>query len=296
MRKFKKIYVEITNVCNLTCDFCPQTKRTAEFMDDETFAKILDQIKEHTDSIYLHVKGEPLLHPDLGRFLDLCKGKGFQVNITTNGTLIHQVQEVLLTKPAVRQINFSLHSVEKTLGIQSREEYWKRILSFAKEAMQKTEIFISLRLWNLNENSELDFLQSINRELLDLIEKEFSWSRQKHEGTLGLKGIKLGERVYLNQDYQFAWPDLTLEEESRTGFCYGLRHQAAILVDGTVLPCCLDSEGVLNLGNIKENTFSEIIESERAIQIIDGFTKRQAVEELCRKCGYRRRFDKPFFS
>lgn len=291
MRKFKKIYVEITNVCNLTCDFCPQTKRTAEFMDYETFAKILDQIKDHTDSIYLHVKGEPLLHPDLGRFLDLCKGKGFQVNITTNGTLIHQVQEVLLTKPAVRQINFSLHSVEKTLGIQRREEYWKRILSFAKEAMQKTEIFISLRLWNLNENSELDFLQSINRELLDLIEKEFSWSRQKHEGTLGLKGVKLGERVYLNQDYQFAWPDLTLEEESRTGFCYGLRHQAAILVDGTVLPCCLDSEGVLNLGNIKENTFSEIIESERAIQIIDGFTNRQAVEELCRKCGYRKRFD-----
>lgn len=291
MKKFKKIYVEITNVCNLTCNFCPQTKRTAEFMDYETFAKILDQIKEHTDSIYLHVKGEPLLHPDLGRFLDLCKGKGFQVNITTNGTLIHQVQEVLLTKPAVRQINFSLHSVEKTLGIQRREEYWKRILSFAKEAMQKTEIFISLRLWNLNENSELDFLQSINRELLDLIEKEFSWSRQKHEGTLGLKGVKLGERVYLNQDYQFAWPDLTLEEESRTGFCYGLRHQAAILVDGTVLPCCLDSEGVLNLGNIKENTFSEIIESERAIQIIDGFTNRQAVEELCRKCGYRKRFD-----
>jgi len=291
MRKFKKIYIEITNVCNLTCDFCPQTKRTAEFMDYETFSRILDQIKAHTDSIYLHVKGEPLLHPDLDRFLDLCKGKGFQVNITTNGTLIHQVKEVLLTKPAVRQINFSLHSVEKTLGIQGREEYWKRILSFAKEAMQKTEIFISLRLWNLNENSELDFLQSINRELLSMIEKEFSWSRQKHEGTLGLKGIKLGERVYLNQDYQFAWPDLTLEEESRTGFCYGLRHQAAILVDGTVLPCCLDSEGVINLGNIKNNTFSEIIESKRAIQIIDGFTKRQVVEELCRKCGYRRRFD-----
>ena len=291
MKKFKKIYIEITNVCNLACDFCPQTKRTAEFMDYDTFAKILDQIKDHTDSIYLHVKGEPLLHPDLGLFLDLCKGKGFQVNITTNGTLIHQVKEVLLTKPAVRQINFSLHSVEKTLGTQGREEYWKRILSFAKEAMQKTEIFISLRLWNLNENSELDFLQSISRELLDMIEKEFSWSWQKHEGTLGLKGIKLGERVYLNQDYQFSWPDLTLEEESRTGFCYGLRHQAAILVDGTVLPCCLDSEGVLNLGNIKKNTFSEIIESKRARQILDGFTKRQAVEELCRKCGYRKRFD-----
>lgn len=291
MRKFKKIYVEITNVCNLTCDFCPQTKRTAEFMDYATFAKILDQIKAHTDSIYLHVKGEPLLHPDLGRFLDLCDLKGFQVNITTNGTLIQQVKEVLLTKPAVRQINFSLHSVEKTLGIQSREDYWKRILSFAKEAMQKTEIFVSLRLWNLDENSELEFLQSINGELLGLIEKEFSWSGQKLEKVQWQKGINLGGRVYLNQDYQFAWPDLALEEVNKTGFCYGLRHQAAILVDGTVLPCCLDSEGVINLGNIKKNTFSEIIKSERALQLIDGFTKRQAVEELCRKCGYRKRFD-----
>jgi radical SAM protein with 4Fe4S-binding SPASM domain len=265
-------------------------------MDYEIFAKILDQIKAHTDSIYLHVKGEPLLHPDLNRFLDLCYEKGFQVNITTNGMLIQQVKEVLLTKPAVRQINFSLHSAEENLSIQSREEYWKSILSFAKEAMQKTEIFISLRLWNLNEKSELDFLQSINRDLLALIEKEFSWSGQKLEETAWQKGIKLSERVYLNQDYQFIWPDLCLEEVSKTGFCYGLRHQAAILVDGTVLPCCLDSEGVINLGNIKKNTFSEIIESERAIQIIDGFTKRQAVEELCQKCGYRKRFDNPISS
>ena len=296
MRKLKKIYLEITNVCNLACEFCPPTKRKAKFMEYETFAEILRQIKPHTDYVYLHVKGEPLLHPELGRFLDLCKAKGFHVNITTNGTLIEQVGEMLLTKSAVRQINFSMHSVESTSSKQNREEYVKQITAFAKEAMQKTAMQVSLRLWNLQENEEGKLEYGVNRELLELIAKEFSWAGVEHLEANGLKGIALAERIYLNQDVQFAWPDITLEEEDKTGFCYGLRHQAAILVDGTVLPCCLDSDGIIALGNIHKNTFSEIMESERAVRLLEGFSKRQAVEELCRKCGYRKRFDNPYSS
>lgn len=292
LKKFRKIYIEITNVCNLACNFCPRTNRKAEFMSFDTFAKILEQIKAHTDSIYFHVKGEPLLHPEISRFLDLCHEKGFQVNITTNGTLIQQVQEMLLTKPALRQINFSLHSADQNDGMQSKAEYMNRILAFTKEAMKKTEIFISLRLWNLEENSELDFQGKVNHELLELIETEFSLPEQIQEAVVLKKGIKIAERVYLNQDYQFRWPDINLTEDNRKGFCFGLRNQAAILVDGTVLPCCLDGEGVINLGNINVKPFSEIIESKRANDLFDGFTKREAVEELCRKCGYRKRFDK----
>lgn len=261
-------------------------------MSFDIFAKILEQIKAHTDSIYFHVKGEPLLHPEISRFLDLCHEKGFQVSITTNGTLIQQVQEMLLTKPALRQINFSLHSADQNDGMQSKAEYMNRILAFTKEAMKKAEIFISLRLWNLEENSELDFQGKVNHELLELIETEFSLPEQIQEAVVLKKGIKLAERVYLNQDYQFKWPDINLTEDNRRGFCFGLRNQAAILVDGTVLPCCLDGEGVINLGNINVKPFSEIIESKRANDLFDGFTKREAVEELCRKCGYRKRFDK----
>ena len=290
MKKYKKIYIEITNVCNLACDFCPRTMRKPEFMSVDTFSKVLDQIKPYTDYIYLHVKGEPLLHPQLDIFLDLSYEKGFQVNITTNGTLIHKVQDILLSKPALHQINFSLHSFDSNEAGQSREEYAADILAFTRAAMDKSQIIVSLRLWNLTEDRSAEFAARKNNDLLAAIEKEFDLPFKIQEEVIPDRGIKIADKVYINQAHLFTWPDRKEKEDSGSGFCYGLRSQAAILVDGTVVPCCLDGEGVINLGNIHTTPFSEIIESQRARDIVDGFSRKEAVEELCRKCGYRKRF------
>jgi len=290
MKKFKKFYIEITNVCNLACSFCPQTKRQSEFMKIETFSKILDQIKPHTDYIYFHVKGEPLLHPKVDDFLDLSYEKGFQVNITTNGTLIDKVKDKILMKPALRQVNFSLHSLSGNKDYNNQEEYISNILSFVKEARDKSNVIISLRLWNLEQDNTANLANKRNQEMLEVIEKEFNLTYKIQEKIAPGNGFKIAERIYLNQDHVFQWPDLKEKEDDGIGFCYGLRNQVAILVDGTVVPCCLDGEGVINLGNINNNDFSELIESERANNIINGFSRRNAVEELCRKCGYRKKF------
>jgi len=290
VRKFKKFYIEITNVCNLACDFCPPTKRKPEFMNIETFRNILDQVKGYTEYLYFHVKGEPLLHPDIDKLLDISYEKGFQVNITTNGTLINQVKDKLLMKPALRQVNFSLHSFDGNEGAQNKEEYLDQILAYTKEARDYSELLISLRLWNLDENNMVNLERKRNNELLDAIEKEFKLPYKIQEIIIPGRGVKIADRIYVNQDHQFQWPDMRECEDDGIGFCYGLRNQVAILVDGTVVPCCLDGEGVINLGNINTTHFSEIIESERAKEILDGFSRREAVEELCRKCGYRKRF------
>lgn len=291
MKKFKKIYIEITNVCNLNCDFCPKTGRKAEYMSIDLFCKILDQIKVHTDYIYFHVKGEPLLHPDIDKLLDISHERGFMVNITTNGTLINKVKDKLLMKPGLRQVNFSLHSFDGNEMNVDKEEYINNILAFTKEARSNSDTIISLRLWNLDEDDSLiNPKRKRNNEILEIIEKEFSLPYKIQEKVEPGRGIKIEDKLYLNQEYRFQWPDLSIEEDDGLGFCYGLRNQVAILVDGTVIPCCLDGEGVINLGNIKSEHFSAIIESERANKIIEGFSKREAVEELCRKCGYRRRF------
>lgn len=290
MIKLKKIYIEISNVCNLECDFCPRTQRKPEFMTIETFSEILDQIKDYTNYIYFHVKGEPLIHPEIGNFLDISYNKGFKVNITTNGTLINQVKDELLMKPALRQINFSLHSFDGNEVFQNKEEYIDNILSFTKEAIDKSEVIIGLRLWNLEEDNSINLERKRNNEMLACIEKEFNLLYKIQEKVEPGRGLKIADRIYLNQDHQFQWPDLKEIEDDGKGFCYALRQQAAILVDGTVVPCCLDGEGVISLGNIKTTHFSNIIESERAIHIMDGFSRREAVEELCRKCGYRKRF------
>jgi radical SAM protein with 4Fe4S-binding SPASM domain len=292
MKKYKKIYLEITNICNLTCDFCPETKRKPECMSEAAFKEILDQIKPFADYIYLHVMGEPLLHPKLGRLLDISHEKGFKVNITTNGTLIAAAAETLIEKPAVRQINFSLHSFDGNQKVISKDEYIDNILNFSNKAAAESKIIISLRLWNLDEALLTADQRKRNVEILDKIEENFKLPYKIQGNLSDAKALKLRDRVYLNQDYEFKWPDLNEEEDFTPGSCFGLRNQVAILVDGTVVPCCLDGEGIINLGNIHEKQFSDIIHAKRAENIRLGFCNTHVVEELCRKCGYRKRFNK----
>ncbi|MCX7921503.1 MAG: radical SAM protein [Clostridia bacterium] len=288
MRKFKKTYIEITNICNLSCEFCPKTERKAEFMSRELFERIVSQIKDYTKYIYFHVKGEPFLHPDIGAFLDLCKRYGCRVNITTNGILIDKVGDTLLTKPALRQVNFSLHSFESNASKHSIDDYLDKIFRFiAQSKTLKTGLQISLRLWNLSETGS----NESNRYILERIEKEFALPYKIREELTPCNGMKVAENVFLNQASTFKWPDTADSGIEGRGFCYGLRDQVAILVDGTVVPCCLDGEGVIGLGNIKEQDFAEIIESSRAKNIYEGFSRREVVEDLCRKCSYRIRFN-----
>ncbi|HOD92261.1 MAG TPA: radical SAM/SPASM domain-containing protein [Clostridia bacterium] len=289
MKTFKKVYIEITNICNLECDFCPKTKRKPKFMSIDMFSNILDQIKPHTDYIYLHVKGEPLLHPELDKLLDISHDKGFFVNITTNGTLISKTANILLSKLALRQINISLHSLDGNKSFEDRKKYIQDILNFTKLAVEKTEMIISLRLWNLNEDASDTKIRK-NNAILENIESFFNLSYKIEETSKLARGMKIADRLYINQAEKFKWPDVNENEINKNGFCYGLRTQAAILVDGTVVPCCLDSDGIINLGNIQNNFFSEIIESERANNIVNGFSNKQAIEELCQRCGYIKRF------
>lgn len=289
MKTFKKVYIEITSVCNLACSFCPPTKRKAQFIKLDEFNHRLDQIAPHTKYIYLHVKGEPLLHPRIDELLDASHAKSFKVNITTNGTLIKKNRDKLLGKPALRQINFSLHSFDGHEGSVNRKEYLANILSFVRDAAEHN-VIISFRLWNLDQDNQTNAVKSRNRETLAILEREFNLDYKIEEKVVPGSGVKVANRIYINQDHEFQWPSLEAPEDDGKGFCHALRSQAAILVDGTVAPCCLDGEGVINLGNINSAPFSEIVEGERANNLFNGFSKREAVEEMCRKCGYRKRF------
>jgi radical SAM protein with 4Fe4S-binding SPASM domain len=258
-------------------------------MDIDTFNLILDEIKPFTDYIYLHVKGEPLIHPNLSAFLDLAFIKGFKVNITTNGTLIEKKKDILFDKKAIRQINISLHSLSGNKFNYSKA-YINNILKFSKE-ISANGVYISLRLWNLSTDNNLNLLNERNNSIIRTIEKEFNIPFKIEEKVTSTGSIKLVENIYLNQDHEFQWPDLNVDELGEVGFCYGLRTHLGILCDGTVVPCCLDGEGVINLGNVKDTSFKDIIVSERALNIYNGFSQRIAVEELCRKCGYRTKMD-----
>lgn len=290
MKPYKKFYLEITSVCNLACTFCPETLRPKAFLSIDDFKKRLREIKPFTDFLNFHVKGEPLLHPKLDQLLSISAEEGFKVNITTNGTLIHKKKKQLLNQPALRQINFSLHSFEGQPFKIDKDRYLADIFSFADELRQTSDTMVSYRLWNLDEADKTVESVARNEEILMKLKEIYQVETMVLNELSPTQGIKLAEGVYLNQDYQFTWPALDQPEDSGEGFCYGLRNQVGMLTDGTVVPCCLDGEGVIDLGNINETSFKTIIDSPRAQAIVEGFSQRIAVEELCRKCGYRKRF------
>lgn len=289
MKKYKRIYIEITNICNLNCHFCPKTKRKYKFMNIKEFEKILYEIKPYTDYIFFHLMGEPLLNDNIGDFLELSYKRGFKVNLTTNGTLINNRKNILLKSKALRQINFSLHSFEANDNEIDFYEYVNNIISFVKEAKSNTNIISALRLWNFN-SSILKGENNLNEDIINIIKDEFSYNGDLLEKLNKNNSVKISDRIYINGAEKFSWPNINIQEISDRGFCYGIRSHVGILVDGTVVPCCLDSEGNIPLGNIFEKDFESIINGDRAKNMFNGFSKRKKVEKLCRTCGYSTRF------
>lgn len=277
MKKLKKVYLEITNVCNLKCVFCPGTKREKRFMNVDEFRVLASRIRPYTDYLYLHLMGEPLLHPALPEFLGIAGELGFKVIITTNGTLLSKRKELLMTSPAVHKVNVSLQSFEANEG-DALEAYIDSCADFAAAMSEKGKLCV-LRLWNSNG------LDSLNGRIEAILESYFPKPWTESRGSR-----RLADRLWLEPGEKFDWPDLGAEEGGGGLFCYGLRDQLGVLVDGTVVPCCLDHDGDIALGNLFEESLEDIMNSPRARAIYEGFNHRKAVEELCRKCGYARRF------
>lgn len=276
--RFKKAYLEITNVCNLSCAFCPGTRREKRFMSADGFAKLSAKLRPYTDYLYLHLMGEPLLHPEMEEILRIAAGQGFHVIITTNGTLLSARADILLRSPAVHKVNVSLQSFEANTGGQFNS-YVNQCAAFAKRAGESGKLCV-LRLWNKNGMDELN--ADIERVFANYFPKPWRESRGSHA---------LADKVWLEPGEKFDWPDMAAPDGGERHFCYGLRDQIGVLCDGTVVPCCLDHEGDISLGNLFDSSIDEIMSTERARAIYDGFSRRQAVEELCRRCGYARRFD-----
>ena len=270
---YAKAYVEITNICNMTCSFCHGHSRPKKRMDRQTFARVLEQLKGKTQYIYYHLMGEPLTHPGLPLFLQMAADKGFKSIITTNGTLLDKVGDVLINAP-LHKVNISVHSFETG----EDTAYFAKVATFADHA-SKAGVLVSMRLWNKDhDNGRNEETETFLRQRLP---------GQWQENT---RGYRIRDKLYLEYGDRFAWPDKTAPVQGERVFCYGLRDQFGILCDGTVVPCCLDSDGVIALGNVLTEELSDILNSPRAKAMVDGFSCRKPVEELCRHCGYAQRF------
>lgn len=248
----KRIYIEISNVCNLECSFCKKDSIRKRFLSVNEFDTIINKIKGYTKHIYLHVKGEPFIHPNLRDLLDIAYNNEMLVNITTNGTMI---DFELLNHPAIRQINVSLHAYP---FVSNKKEYLNdliRLINYPNKSFN-----LSLRQWV--KNSEV--LEALNDVIFD-------------------------DKTFLNYDDEFVWPSMDNKIYNENRSCLGGSMQIGILSNGTIVPCCLDSEGIINLGNIFDLNLDDVFRSQRYINLIEGFKKKKCSEELCKRCGFNGR-------
>ena len=273
---YNKVYVEITNICNMRCSFCHGHKRAPKQMNTEEFALILDKLAEQTKYLYYHLMGEPLTHPLLPTFIKMAGERGYKSIITTNGTLLKRRGEELLSA-GVHKVNISLHSFEDREGDEFKQ-YVCELAEFAKDAGDQG-IIVVFRLWNKGVDG------GKNEEALALLKDMLPG-----DWTENTRGIRIRDKVFLEWGERFEWPDSEAEIKGDKFFCYGLKDQFGILSDGTVVPCCLDSDGVIRLGNIFEEEIDTILNSKRARDMAEGFRCGVASEELCKRCGYAQRF------
>ena len=245
-------------------------------MTKEEFAHIISEIKPYTDNIYLHVKGEPLLHPNLIDFLHIAEEHNIKVNLTTNGVLFSKRVEELAKCNSLQKINFSLHSENNI------PNYLENIFSSVEKIKDKTVIY---RLWTLQDGK----FDEKSTKTVEKIINYYKLSPETVEKIYQENNVKISSTIYVDKDNEFEWPD-DKKNEYNNGFCMALKTQVAILVDGTVVPCCLDSNGKINLGNIYTDSFESIINSKKCLDLKKSFQDRKPCEKLCLNCTYKNRF------
>lgn len=273
-KRFSKIYVEITNYCNLACSFCSKDHRDKKEMSVNEFKEVISKIKDYTDNIYLHVKGEPLLHSHLDEILNICDDNKINVRLTTNGTLLNTKKEILL-KHNFKQINVSLHSEN------NNPNYFDDVFNTCDELSNNTTIIY--RIWTLPNK--------LSTKIVDKIKNHYHLSTNIVDKIMTEKNIKISNNIYIDKDYEFDWPKIT-NKKGDIGTCLGTKTHIAILSNGNITPCCLDSDGIIKLGNIFNDNLSDVINSKLFKEINIGFKNNKIVCDLCKSCSYRNRFDK----
>lgn len=256
-------------------------------MDLVEFEAVLKQVAPLAEIVCLHLLGEPLAHPKFSEILDICERYNTQIDLTTNGVLIKRHKDRILNSTCVRQVNFSLQAFKDNFPDRDLDPYLLPIFEFAKSGHAlRPELYVNFRLWNQQSND------SDNEDVFEKIESYFNITVNRNVETGAIKSKKIWNRVYLHFDSRFEWPSFSLPHQSTSGRCHGTINHIGIHADGTVVPCCLDQKGAINLGNVREQSLEAILNSERFVNMRDGFLKGVRVESFCQHCSFIGRFDK----
>jgi radical SAM protein with 4Fe4S-binding SPASM domain len=293
-KRFKKIYLEISNICNLQCHFCPEVTRPKQILSPENFEQLLLKVLPHTERVCLHLMGEPLSHPQFLEILEICTKHKAPIELTTNGTLLHKYSFEKLLNSSLVQINFSLHSYLDNFPSKNFKPYLMDVLQFSSQALtDRPDLYINYRFWTQSLQETPDSLnQQMREEIMQFFQIQVN---ERLHLQLG-KSKRLVGRIYFHFDTQFKWPTLTAPFIGTQGTCRALDLHVGVHTDGRVVACCLDKEGDNLLGNLFNQTLEEILLSSQALRLKEDFKNHELSSPLCQRCDYRTRFSEESLS
>ncbi|WP_187903086.1 radical SAM/SPASM domain-containing protein [Helicobacter pylori] len=276
---FKKIYIELSDICGLQCSFCPNPKNIRGVMPLELFEKICKEAAPLTPIITFHVLGDPCKLKNLNHYLNAAKRFSLKVDLVTSGAYLRDFETLL--QDTIYQISISLDAGLDNHNKLNQHRYIQKILEFCRYKCEKnSEVFLNLRI----QDSTLEKHQNLIKPFLESFEC-VSLETLKSQGR-----IRLFKKSFLNIQKTFKWPDLNapnpLNQKSKIPYCYGLIKQIAILSNGVVVPCCMDTQAHINLGDLNHTPLKDILNSQKAMAIKTHFLKGEALEPLCKNCSY----------
>ena len=289
---FKKIpgqiIIELTNACNLRCPVCPThfaMKRTRGLMDFGLYKSIIDEFKNEKikPDIVMNFAGEPLLHPEVDKFVRYAAENGHKTFISTNATRLSEELSEKLIRAGLSDIHLCLEGITK----ESHEVY-RRGSSF--ETVKKNiENFVAVKKKRLKEKPFVaiqTLLTSFSENEVDDIIK---WAKNIGADAINLKTLSMGSYTTeeMKEEYKYLLPTkkefLRKSSDVNKTLCSWPLRYAVVYWNGELGLCCVDFDNTVKLGNIKEKGFLSAFFSDGVVKKRKtGFRKSFG---LCKKCS-----------
>lgn len=322
-KRFKIIYLELTNACNFTCDYCPIDKQTRKkIVMEEGFAQsIIDQIADNelTDFITFHLMGEPFLHKKLASLTGYAENRGLRVRLLTNGSLLEtkRNQELFDNNLSRLEIGFrtpneSSFALRLRGGRLSLEEYIMRVKGVIEDKLRsiyKTELcikfFIRSHMAMIKMSDDYEHLTSAedNLKIAQMFQQFTLETAKKYKlqtsewENIQVKIIDGEYFIFPGISLSFARiQDFWVREQKETaeqqkkykgyigGCSAGFRDDFGILASGEITTCCIDYDGKNVIGDLHQQTLMQILESPAAKNILNSFKWFLPPTEFCREC------------
>lgn len=273
MSKYKNIYIEITNECNLACSFCPKTARVGREIAAGEFEHIISKTKHRADFYYLHVMGEPLLNSHVLDIFKVADKHSVKIKMVTNGTLLHRYYEKLKDVAALKKIIVSLSCID-SFSLAEAGRYLDEVLPCVSYLLNYTSKSVTLRA--LNECAP-EIQNLISQKVTEYLGEDFFGTYIANPAYKG--------KLQFEKSTHFTWPVSSTKRRGRKK-CLALNRQIAILSNGDVVPCCMDSEGETVLGNIFSSSLEDIESTDLYKDIKSGLANGTATAALCQRCTF----------